>query len=34
VDNEACEWLRAVRVIYPDSMPTDTADGRKLFQPV
>jgi hypothetical protein len=34
VDSKACEWLRAVRVIYPDSMPTDTADGRKLFQPV
>ena len=30
---EACERLRAVRVIYPDSMPTDTADGRKLYQP-
>ena len=33
VGSEACEWLRAVRVIYPDSMPTDTADGRKLYQP-
>ena len=29
VESEACERLRAMQVIYPDSMPTDTETQRK-----